>query len=139
MNVRLKQIDENDFWALFHELFDDESDFIHNRAAILRAYKDENLYGLEVQEDDNYSVWDPLFCRGNSQRLIPCFCVKQGPVAIIMWTHTRARLRGFARKLVELLGITEAYDPLPGSENFWERCKVKIMHRHGHNSRPEAP
>ena len=73
--------------------------------------------------------------------------------AIIIWKHTRAIKMEFAKKLVELLGIESgnsyaraellnchflwrndggvsygeyAYNPLPDSLYFWEKCNVKI-------------
>jgi hypothetical protein len=32
---------------------------------------------------------------------------------------------GFAKKLVELFSIEYAYNPLPDSIDFWEKCNVK--------------
>mgnify|MGYP000353751366 CR=1 FL=1 len=45
--------------------------------------------------------------------------------AIIIWTHTRARRNGFAKKLVNLLNIQYAYNPLPESIDFWKACNIK--------------
>lgn len=118
----------NDFWCLIDELCDDNSKFMCNRSTILQAYKDGNLYGLEVEETDemynNYSGNDDLFCR-YSFYLLPCFCVKEDDKAIIIWTHTRARRRGFGKKLVKLLKLEYAYKPLPESFDFWNKCGIK--------------
>jgi hypothetical protein len=127
--IKLQQIDSEDFWSLFDELCDDNSGFLNNRTTILNAYKDGNLYGLRVIESDKMyergAVMDNIFC-SNSWYLLPCFCVKEHNKAIIIWTHTRARKMGFGKKLVELLQIEIADNPLPDSIGFWEKCNVKL-------------
>lgn len=132
--IRAVQIDQYDFWRLIDELLDDDSGFYNNRTTILEAYKNGNLYGLSVSE--TYKMYerqarrDEIFCC-SSWYLLPCFCVKDSNKAIIIWTHTRARKKGFARKLVELLHIDVAFNPLPNSLDFWKKCNVsfeKIIH-----------
>jgi len=110
----------NDFWSIMDELYievcnSDGTGFWHNRGTILDAYSKGNLYGLRVNETDE------MFKRGY---LLPCFCVKEGDEAILLWTHTRARRRGFAKKLVELLEIKSADWPLPESLGFWQKCGI---------------
>ena len=127
--ITLNQITISDeFWCLFDELCGDNSGFCHNRSSILQAYKDGNLYGLTVNETDKMferrARRDSIFC-DNSWYLLPCFCIKENTDAIIIWTHTRARKMGFARKLVDLLHIERAQNPLPESVGFWEKCNVK--------------
>ena len=91
------------------------------------AYKNGNLYGLIVDETDkmyeNKSILDNIFCN-NSMYLLPCFCIKENNDAIIIWTHSRARKLGFAKKLIELLNIECARNPLPDSIEFWKKCNV---------------
>jgi len=128
--IKLIQIDSNnDFWYLIDELCDDNSGFFNNRSTILEAYKNKNLYGLRVNETDEMykkgEIMNNIFCN-NSYYLLPCFCVKEDNKAIIIWTHTRARKMGFAKKLIELLKIEYAYNPLPDSINFWKKCNVKF-------------
>ena len=114
--LKLTQIGANDFWNLFDELCDDNSRFLFNRATILEAYKNGNLYGLTVDETDDMhkrnAGADLIFCQSMFRNLylLPCFCVKEDNKAIIIWTHTRARNMGFATKLIKLLGIKYAYD-----------------------------
>ena len=124
-----QQIDSVDFWILFDELCCDNSGFYHNRSTILEAYKSGNLYGLRVNETNQMykrgARKDYIFCE-NSWYLLPCFCVKENNKAIIIWTHTRARKMGFAKKIVELLNIEYAYNPLPDSIEFWKKCNVKF-------------
>lgn len=127
--IKLAQINSMDFWRLFEELCDDNSVFYHNRSVILEAYKNENLYGLRVTETDKMyergARIDNIFCN-ESWYLLPCFCVKENNKAILIWTHTRARKMGFAKKLVKLLNIEYAWNPLPDSIEFWKKCNVKM-------------
>ena len=127
--IELNQIGSEDFWYLLDELCHDKSDFYNNRSIILEAYKNGNLYGLTVNETykmyERNAMIDNIFCN-NSCYLLPCFCVKENNKAIIIWTHTRARKMGFAKKLVELLHIEYAYNPLPDSIDFWKKCNIKL-------------
>lgn len=127
--INLKQIvDSDDFWCLMDELCDDVSGFVNNRSLILDAYGDGNLYGLNVVGTDSMyergARMDSIFC-SNSWYLLPCFCVKENNVAIILWTHSRARNKGFGKKMVELLQIKFAYYPLPESIEFWKKCNIE--------------
>jgi len=127
--IKLIQIESGeDFWHLFDELTDDESKFIYNRTKIIEAYKNKNLYGLRVDETDSMykrrARYDKIFVEG-SFYLLPCFCIKNNNNAIIIWTHKRARRNGFAKKLVNLLNIEYAYQPLPESIDFWKACNIK--------------
>ena len=127
--IKLNQIDdEYEFWALIDELFHDKSGFCHNRTAILKAYMNGNLYGLRAIETDlmyeNRALENEIYCE-NSFYLLPCFCIKENNEAIIIWTHSRARRMGFAKKLVNLLDITHAYNPLPDSLEFWRKCNIE--------------
>jgi hypothetical protein len=130
MDVKLEKIDASDFWCLIEELIDDESGFLNNRITILEAYKHGNLYGLRVIETEEMyergASTDEIYCE-NSFYLLPCFCVKEENRAIIIWTHSRVRKMGFGRKLIKLLKIEYAYDPLPGSIDFWKKCNIKII------------
>ncbi len=127
--LKLEQIDDCSFWYLIDELVDDESGFLYNRDIILKAYKDGNLYGLTVEESDEMfkrgARLDDIFC-DKSYYLLPCFCVKEEDEAIIIWTHSRARNMGFAKKLIELLDIKRALSPLPESIEFWKKCNIKF-------------
>ena len=129
--IKLIKIDSDDFWCLFDELLNDNSCFVYNRNIILEAYKEQNLYGLIVNETNKMyetgGQMDNIFCH-NSLYLLPCFCVKENNKAIIIWTHTRARKMGFAKKLVELLNIEYAYKPLSESIEFWKKCNVKTCY-----------
>ena len=117
------------FWCLMDELNNDSSGFLHNRATILDAYVNGNLYGLQLNENKHYDLnpFDSIYCNcyiSCQYYLFPCFCIKENDKAIIIWTHTRARNKGFAKKLVELLKIKSVYNPLPESIGFWEKCNI---------------
>lgn len=120
--------DASDFWCLFDELFDDDSGFVHNRDVLLDAFKSGNLYGLRVEETKLMRRDHPLFAvdayGSYSWYLLPCLCVKRDNIAEIIWTHTRARRNGFAKKMVEQLGITKANHPLPESKDFWRAVGI---------------
>lgn len=140
--IQLVQITADEFWYLFYELCDDKSGFLNNKRTILQAYKDGTLYGLCVSETpgmcERDARLDDVFCKiyespddgtggkycDVSQYLLPCFCVAENSKAVILWTHPRARKRGFARTLVELLHILYVWNPLPESIGFWERCNI---------------
>lgn len=128
--IKLEKINSRDFWNIFDELSNDNSGFLHNKSIILEAYKNENLYGLRVNETDNMykrgARMDNIFCK-NSWYLLPCFCIKENNKAIIIWTHTRARRMGFAKLLIKLLDIKYAYNPLPDSMEFWKKCNIKFV------------
>jgi len=129
METKLLQVDDPaDFWCLIDELLDDKSGFFHNRNTLLKAFKDGTLYSLHIDETEEMFTSkkrDPVFIR-NSFYLLPCLCVKQDDAALIIWTHTRARNRGFARKLIQLLGIQTAIQPLQASLGFWEKCNITL-------------
>ena len=128
--IKLIQIDCDEFWYIIDELCDDNSGFLCNKSTIVEAYKNGNLYGLSVNETDKMyergAKMDNIFCK-YSFYLLPCFCIKENTKAIIIWTHTRARKMGFAKKLVELLNIEYVYNPLPDSIEFWKKCNIKTV------------
>tara|TARA_B100001093_G_scaffold475388_1_gene500917 strand:- start:929 stop:1333 length:405 start_codon:yes stop_codon:yes gene_type:complete len=128
--ITLERIDDSySFWFLYDELLDDKSGFLNNRTCILDAYKNGNLYGLRVKETDKMfekgERQNDIFCKGGNY-LLPCFCIKENNKAVIIWTHTRARKKGFAKCLVNLLDIKYAYNPLPDSIDFWKKCNVNL-------------
>ena len=119
--------DGNDFWSIINELYNDNSDFLCNKDIIVEGYRDGNLYSLRVQESDSMykrnAKQDEIFCK-NSFCMLPCFCIKNKDCATLIWTHTRARRKGFARKLITDLKIKSAYNPLPESLDFWRACDI---------------
>lgn len=129
-NAYLEQIDDGrNFWFLFDELCDDDSNFLNNRNIIVDAFKEGNIYGLRVTETNEMYLKkarnDPIFCP-ESQYLLPCFCIKEGKdTASIIWVHSRARRMGFGKKLVQLLKIKSVRSPLPESLVFWKKCGIK--------------
>lgn len=126
--IKLKKIiSSGDFWCLIDELFNDKSKFLCNRNSILDAFKEGNLYGLEVNETDSMfergARMDELFCP-DSFYLLPCFCIKEDDKAIIIWVHSRARRKGYGRKLIQSLNINSIFSPLPESIGFWKKMDL---------------
>lgn len=122
--------DGSNFWCLISELTSCEED----RSSwwlecIVEAFKNGDLFGLEVVETDamfhNRSREHPMFSRDFhgqlSFYLLPCLCVRNGDNAVLLWTHPRARKNGFGARLVTGLGIRRASNILPESRGFWEK------------------
>lgn len=129
--IQLYKIESGkDFWNLIYELINDNSDFLNNTEAIVEEYKNGNLYSLCVEETDSMyrrgSRMDKIFCN-NSFYMLPCFCVKNNDTAIIIWVHSRARMRDYGKKLVELLEIKKAYKPLSESIGFWKTLDIELL------------
>lgn len=119
------------FIALLNELIDDKSCFVNNAGTLADAFRNGKLYSLHYMETDsmfeNKVAADPLFVkRADALYLIPCLCAISDDTIEIIWVHTRARKRGFVKKMVELLNLPYVYKPLPGSEGFWEKCDIEI-------------
>lgn len=131
--IKLEQIDDaDDFWCILDELVDDKSSFILNKNIILNALLKKSLFGLRVEETDEMFEENernnPIFCK-DSFYLLPCFCIKLNDTAKIIWTHSRARRRGFARCLIEKLKIKYAYNPLPESYEFWKKFNIEFVEK----------
>lgn len=128
--IKLEQItDGDDFWCLINELIDDKSGFMCNKSMIVEAYKHGNLYGLRMNETNlmykNDARAHKIFCK-DSFYLLPCFCIKDDQEAIILWVHTRARLNGFGKLLIQELGIKVTRNLLHDSIGFWEKLNITI-------------
>ena len=129
--IKVFQIDSGDeFWILIGEICDDKSNFIHNKSTIVDAYKNGHLYGLCVIETDQMykrgAQKDTVFCDGGLY-MLPCFCIKENDdTAMIIWVHSRARMKGYGKKLVQLLNIKKACPVLEESIGFWEKMSVQF-------------
>jgi len=114
--------------------------FFCNRNQLLSAYKEERLFTLEAQEtrrarnDPIFTKSKFAFANGALRYPLPAFCVlekkekEDSPViCTYLWTAERARGRGFAKKLLKGLNVTQAdrvlYDAVP----FWKSCGVEIL------------
>jgi len=137
--TELHQIESvENFWALYDELIDDDSGFQYNRATLLEAFKNGNLWGLTIKETDSmfkrHAAEDPIFVKNNIAHtlyLLPCLCVlnSEGDKILIIWTHSRARRHGYAKILVEYLSIHTLLipdRPLPESLPFWKACGYEL-------------
>ena len=122
------------FWEIHDLLFEEMvalnngTGFWHNRSTILGHFGKGNMYGLCVNETKEMfqdgARYDPVFLK-TGWYMLPCFCCKIDDEADLVWTHPRARNRGFAKKLVQLLNIKQAY-PFAESVEFWKKCGVSL-------------
>jgi GNAT superfamily N-acetyltransferase len=138
-NTELHQIESvENFWALYDELIDDDSGFQYNRATLLEAFKNGNLWGLTIKETDSMfkrgAAEDIIFikpCVAHQLYLLPCLCVlnNEGNKILIIWTHSRARRHGYAKTLIEYLSFDTLLipdRPLPESIPFWKACGYEL-------------
>jgi hypothetical protein len=138
-STELHQIESvENFWALYDEIINDNSGFQYNRATLLEAFKNGNLWGLTIEETDSmdkrHATEDPIFVKhniANTLYLLPCLCVlnNEGTKILIIWTHSRARRHGYAKKLVEYLSFDILLipdRPLPESIPFWKACGYEL-------------
>lgn len=123
-NVKLRQIkSSHELWYLFDELANDNSSYLKKKDKILDAFELKTLYGLEE-------------INGLHTILLPCFCIHNHSYSkeiIMIWTHSRARNNGFAKKLINCLiinlKIEYTFNPLPDSYDFWTKCGItKFIH-----------
>jgi hypothetical protein len=115
--LRIKKIKDGErFWRLYSELedqnnlADDKSSYVWNRSDLVEAFKDEKLYGLEIKG------------AGDLYFLLPCLCIVKDSTVSSVWTHTRARRKGFAIMLIKLLRVQNVLNPTYDSLPFWEAC-----------------
>lgn len=128
-NIYLNKITTDTFFSIFDKLVEDESTFVQNRTFLLKNLVAESLYGLAVCETDNMfngycDEFKHLYCE-NTFNQLPCLCVIENDVAIIMWVHTKIRSLGLGSKFIEFLKIKEAKNILPESKYFWQKMNVK--------------
>ena len=123
---------DRDFWSLVSALQEDEKPFLNNLNTIVEQYRNNNLYGLRVTETEEMyergACQDPVFCRymdgTHSLYLLPCFCMKVGNTAELLWVHSKARRMCLGKRLVKLLNIQFAYVVDKESMPFWNACNV---------------
>jgi hypothetical protein len=118
--LRIKRIKDGErFWRLYSELeddklwnnlADDKSSYVWNRSDLVEAFKDEKLYGLEIKGG------------GDLFFLLPCLCIVKDSLVSSVWTHTRARRKGFATMLIKLLRVRNVLNPTYDSLPFWKAC-----------------
>ena len=122
------------FWALWDEMVEDGSGFIHNRECLLKAFKADRMRAMEVHETDamfrdKMCSKHPGFMQDTAWYRLPAFCCtsKNGGIDII-WVHTRCRGAGLGRRIVTQAGATEhgVSNVLPESLGFWAKCGVTV-------------
>jgi len=134
---KLKNAQE--YWAINDEILNDDDGFKHNRLSLLQHFKDDQMYGLFICENDfmfRERVYDnnilarDRFGREGGFYMLPCFCaVDDDNVAQFIWVHSRCQRLGFGTRMVNLLDITQAQRIMPSSEAFWTSCGVEVLSR----------
>jgi ribosomal protein S18 acetylase RimI-like enzyme len=126
-------VSSGDFFSLMDELADDESDFMHDRNMLLDAFVEHNLYSLRVTETpsmfERFAGADPVFCSPTTVTtfyMLPCFCIVDEGTVYCVWTHSRARRRGFGWHMVKLSRATTVYRPISEYAGFWRACGLAV-------------
>lgn len=132
---------EEEFFKLYDALVKHKSEFLHNRTQLLEAWKrGGELYTLQIKETDelydNFTLRKKLAVFTDPQDPdaswlnLPVFCWRDaGDACVMLWTAPHIRRIGLAKELLELLGITRAYNVLPGSRSFWEHLAIAEVDR----------
>ena len=128
--------DEEEFFKMYDALRRHKSGFLKNRAQLLAAWKrGGELYTLQIKETDelfnNFTLRKKIAVFTDPQNPspswlnLPVFCWRDdGDACVMLWTAPHIRRIGLAKELLELLGITRAYNVLPGSRSFWEHLAI---------------
>jgi hypothetical protein len=127
---------EQIFFAILDEMIDDNSAFYHNKATIFDACMNGHAYGLTAgpEADADYDARDEprayqggIFCNTGGWFLLPCVCVLNNTGGVeLIWTHSRARLNGFAKFMVILTKATTARNRLQESAKFWKNIEETV-------------
>ena len=130
----------SDFWALLYEILDEEPMYQINENLLAESFRDYHMYGLKVQESPSMqqreAYKDSIFCR-RSRYLLPCFCLKNDNVIIVIWLHQRIKNYSFDKIFIDLLNIREQYrkngvTELPKSKGFRHELSkwyIKLFHK----------
>jgi len=132
---------EEEFFKMYDALLQHQSGFLHIRTQLLAAWKrGGELYTLQIKETgelfDNFNLRDKIADFTYPQHPdaswlnLPVFCWRDaGDACVMLWTAPQIRRIGLAKKLLELLGITRAYNVLPESRSFWEHLAIAEVDR----------
>jgi hypothetical protein len=110
---------------VLRELFEANSEFLHNVTQLLDCFGTGRLYGLLLPESEAMFMHpghDPLFMQSRAPWTLPAFCcLGQNGDVDMLWVHPRARLRGLASAFLRQLNVRHASGVLRESLGFWER------------------
>ncbi len=131
-----------EFWCFYDLMLEDESKFKFNRSSILDAFKNGYMYTISMIETDEifknrdkykrhkyFKYCMPHYHPDGYTYSIPTFCVvneRDEKKIEIIWTYSKVRRQGFARKLIQLGKFKRANNPLPESLPFWEKLKGDV-------------
>ena len=130
----------SDFWAILWELMSEEIMYQINENVLVESYRDYHLYGLRVQETrsmyEREAYKDSIFCT-KSKYLLPCFCIKNDTVIVVIWLHERIKNYTFDKMFIDLLKIKEEYrkngvTELPktkGIRHELSKWYIKLFHK----------
>jgi hypothetical protein len=126
--IKTKELNSTDLQAILSELKFDVFEFHVN--IVLDAWETGDLYGLEVTETDSMNNRnarkDDIFCV-NTSYLLPCFCIKQDNIVALLWTHPRAREKGFATKLLADLKLEKVWCRKEKLFPFYQKRNLQII------------
>lgn len=122
-DIEVTRFDSGDeFWFLFEYMLDAQCSFVHNRHILADAFRKDQLYGLQVQENnamyERGARMDPAFIP-NSWYMLKCFCVVDGTTCDIIWVDPSLRRLGLGTKLIRGLELRDTSCQLHGSLPFW--------------------
>ena len=132
---------EEEFFKMYDALRKHKSEFLQLRPQLLAAWKrGGELYTLQIKETDelfdNFTLRKKIAVFTDPQNPspswlnLPVFCWRDaGDACVMLWTAPHIRRIGLAKELLELLGITRAYNVLPESRSFWEHLAIAEVDR----------
>lgn len=124
LHTRVKLVEKgDDFWPLFKNLEAEGSGFQYNITWLLDAFKNGQMYTLELVDTPEMDQFVPLYCCPYTRRIMPCICVVQDNACKILWVSVRLRRKGLATKFVDTLFITKATDIVDDGYMFWAAMK----------------
>ena len=132
---------EDEFFQMYDTLLNHQSGFLELRCQLLAAWKrGGELYTPQIKQTrelfDNDTLREEIavftYPQDPDASLLnlPVFCWRDaGDACVMLWTAPHIRRIGLAKELLQLLGITRAYNVLPESRSFWEHLAIAEVDR----------
>jgi GNAT superfamily N-acetyltransferase len=110
---------------VLRELFESNSEFLHNVTQLLDCFGTGRLFGLLLPETEAmfmHQGHDALFMESRAPWTLPAFCCLDASGAVdLLWVHPRARRLGLGSALLWQLNVSRASGVLRDSLGFWDR------------------